>query len=260
MERLKLGRISYVNTLPLFYEILRSSQASFQLFSGVPSEINRAFVEGQLDAALISTFTYLKHKNFCDLVPTYCLASDGTVDSVSLFSTRPIEQLNGSTIGLTTSSATSQMILKILLERYLGFHIHWQEMAPSVSRSKWQESFDAILLIGDDALSLSKDTTPFCYDLGELWKQKTGAPILFAVLAKQKSVSGKSVEPVNAWFQKSLRVFEEHPEALIEFAKTHSSLKINYREYFSKLQFVFTDASRHALSVYENHLLEMGAV
>jgi chorismate dehydratase len=260
MERLtplKIGRISYLNTLPLFYAMMQSAPDSFQLISGVPSEINHAFLEGQVDLAFISTFSYLKNKNKCDLIKNFCLGSDGAVDSVCLLSTRPIETLNHARIGLTKASATSQSILKILLQHYFQFQIHAQEIDFALVRGSWQENFDAILVIGDDALSLAKNSAPYWYDLGNLWKQKTDASILFAVLVKQKSVSEKSAQTVNTWLEKSLRSFKENPNPVIAFAQSQSSLKINFQEYFSKLQFVFTEESHHALSVYEAHLKAM---
>ncbi len=257
MERLRIGRISYLNALPLFYKMMQSAEVPFQLISGVPSEINTAFIERRVDIALISTLTYLQHKNQCDLMKNFCLGSDGAVDSVCLLSTRPIEQLNNARIGLTSSSATSQSVLKILLQRYFKFQNHYQQISPSLANKSWQENFDAILLIGDDALSLSKTTVPYWYDMGKLWKQKTGVPILFAVLVKQKSVTEENTQTVNTWFDESLQIFKEYPELVIAFAKSRSSLKINFREYFSKLQFVFTEESQYALSVYENHLKEI---
>jgi chorismate dehydratase len=257
LSRLKIGRISYLNALPLFYAMMQNLPDSFQLISGVPSEINQAFLEGQVDLAFISTFSYLKNKNKCDLIKNFCLGSDGSVDSVCLLSTRPIESLNHARIGLTNASATSQSVLKILLQHYFNFQIHTQEIDFSLMRGSWRDHFDAILLIGDDALSLPKNSAPYWYDLGDLWKQKTGASILFAVLVKQKTVTEKSAQTVNTWFEKSLRSFKENPNPVIALAESQVSVKINFQEYFSKLQFVFTEESHHALSVYEEHLHAM---
>ena len=72
-------------------------------------------------------------------------------------------------VAVTPESATSVVLTKVLL--------------PSAEIRPFDEEADAKLLIGDAALkSAFEDPTPH-YDLGRLWLEKTGLPMVFAVWA-----------------------------------------------------------------------------
>ena len=48
---IRLGRISYVNMAPLFYGL----DAEVEQVPGVPTELNRALLDGEVDLAPISS-------------------------------------------------------------------------------------------------------------------------------------------------------------------------------------------------------------
>jgi hypothetical protein len=50
----RLGRISYVNMAPVFYRV----DAEVEEVQGVPTELNRMLVAGELDTAPISSIAY----------------------------------------------------------------------------------------------------------------------------------------------------------------------------------------------------------
>ena len=52
---MKLGRISYVNMAPVFYRV----DAEVEEVQGVPTELNRMLVAGELDTAPISSIPFL---------------------------------------------------------------------------------------------------------------------------------------------------------------------------------------------------------
>ena len=66
------------------------------------------------------------------------------------------------------------------------------------------EPHDARLVIGDAALMLTSGTHvlaaeyPYVYDLGQVWKQWTGLPFVFAVWVAQRSTSVKAALLVHA--------------------------------------------------------------
>ena len=51
---IRLGRISYVNMAPVFYRV----DAEVEEVQGVPTELNRRLIAGELDAAPISSIAY----------------------------------------------------------------------------------------------------------------------------------------------------------------------------------------------------------
>src|SRR3954471_13023191 len=160
---MKIGRISYANMAPVFYRV----EADVEEVLGVPTELNRMLVAGELDTAPISSIEYARHADRLRLLPRLCVASEGAVDSIQLVSKRPLEQVRR--VAVTPESATSVVLTKVLI--------------PEAAHVPHGEESDATLLIGDAALkSAFEDPTPH-YDLGKLWLERTGLPMVFAVWA-----------------------------------------------------------------------------
>ena len=75
----------------------------------------------------------------------------------------------GSTVALTDTSRTSQVLARILLAKHWGVQPDYVEMPPDLA-SMLREA-DAALLIGDDALRAYYQPTDLLkYDLGAEWK------------------------------------------------------------------------------------------
>ena len=98
----------YVNCLPILYGI-RNNAIPFpaELVTSVPSSLNQELAEKKLEIALISSIEYARHHEDYLLLPNICLNSLGPVMSVGLFNRFPIESLQGRTVLLTNTSATS---------------------------------------------------------------------------------------------------------------------------------------------------------
>ena len=56
---IRLGRISYVNMAPVFYRL----ETDVQEVQGVPTELNRRLLAGELDVAPISSIEYRTRRN-----------------------------------------------------------------------------------------------------------------------------------------------------------------------------------------------------
>ena len=106
---LKLGRISYANMAPVFYRV----DAEVEEVLGVPTELNRMLIEGELDTAPISSIEYARNADKLKLLPRLCVASEGAVESIQLVTRKPLEQVR--VVGVTPESATSVVLTKVLL-------------------------------------------------------------------------------------------------------------------------------------------------
>ncbi len=138
---IRLGRISYVNMAPVFHRL----NAEVEEIQGVPTELNRMLLDGQLDLAPISSIEYARHAVALRILPRMCVSSEGAVDSIQLVSRIPFPQIRS--IAVTPESATSVVLTKVLL--------------PHVVHVPLEEQADAKLLIGDAALrSAFEDPTP----------------------------------------------------------------------------------------------------
>src|SRR5580765_1802337 len=161
---IRLGRISYVNMAPVFFRL----DAEVDEVQGVPTALNAQLVSGELDIAPISSIEYARHADRLRILPRLCVSSEGAVDSIQLVSKKPLEHVR--TVAVTPESATSVVLTKVLLPE--AQHVAFDDT-----------DADARLLIGDAALkSAFEDPTPH-HDLGRLWLERTGLPMVFAVWA-----------------------------------------------------------------------------
>src|SRR3954466_15514052 len=160
---LRLGRIGYANMAPVFFRL----EADVDEVVGVPTDLNRRLVAGEIDVAPISSIEYARHADALRLLPRLCVSSDGAVESIQLISKTPLERIR--TVAVTPESATSVVLTRVLF--------------PDAEQVPLGEEAEARLLIGDAALrSAFEDPTPH-HDLGRLWQERTGLPMVFAVWA-----------------------------------------------------------------------------
>src|SRR5438105_7729105 len=214
---IRLGRISYVNMAPVFYRL----GAEVDEIQGVPTELNRRLLGGELDLAPISSIEYARNADRLRLLPRLCVSSEGAVDSIQLVARRPLEQVR--TIAVTPESATSVVLTKVLL--------------PEAEHVPLGEEADAKLLIGDAALkSAFEDPTPH-YDLGRLWLERTGLPMVFAVWAAPDPVP-PGMSTLESALVDSVRRARAEPEKLAYEASERYGYPAGFlARYFEKLRY-----------------------
>jgi chorismate dehydratase len=227
---IKLGRISYVNMAPVFYRVDHDVEEVL----GVPTELNRMLIDGELDTAPISSIEYARNADKLRLLPRLCVASEGAVDSIQLVSRKPLEQVR--VVAVTPESATSVALTKILL--------------PEAEQVPLGEDADAKLLIGDAALkSAFEDPTPH-YDLGRLWLERTGLPMVFAVWACPEPIVDGLADLEDALVS-SVRQARAEPELLaFEAAEQYGYPAGFLARYFEKLRYRFGPRERAGLYTF----------
>jgi chorismate dehydratase len=187
---LRIGRIEYANCTPLFQVLQEKFPCpGYEFVAGVPAELNRMLLAGDIDVCPSSSIEYAYHPERYSILPQLSISSVGAVASVLLFSKVPVEKLDGKKILLSSESATSVNLLKILLTQRFGCSCSYEVAPPGVTVADGESS--ALLLIGDSALrtSLGKSDL-FVYDLGELWYVWTGLPFVFALWLCRNDVAG----------------------------------------------------------------------
>src|SRR4029453_3487953 len=148
---------------PVFHRL----DAEVEEVQGVPVELAKKLLAGEVDVAPIPSIEWARNADRLRLLPRLCVSSEGAVDSIQLVSQVPLEQVRS--VAVTPESATSVALTRVLL--------------PEAEQVAFEEGADAKLLIGDAALrSAFEDPTPH-YDLGRLWTERTGLPMVFAVWA-----------------------------------------------------------------------------
>jgi chorismate dehydratase len=227
---IRLGRISYVNMAPVFYRL----DAEVEEVTGVPTELNARLLAGELDVAPISSIEYARNAERLRLLPRLCVSSEGAVDSIQLVSRVPLADIRS--VAITPESATSVVLTKVLV--------------PDATHVPLGQEADAKLLIGDAALkSAFEDPTPHS-DLGRLWRERTGLPMVFAVWAAPEDALDGLSELEDALVA-SVRLARAEPERLAH----ESSERYGYppgflARYFEKLRYSFGPRERAGLLTF----------
>jgi chorismate dehydratase len=235
---IRLGRISYVNMAPVFYRL----EAEVEEAPGVPTELNERLLAGDIDLAPISSIEYGRHADRLRILPRLCVSSEGAVDSIQLVSRVELERVR--TVAVTPESATSVVLTKVLL--------------PDAAHVPLGEDADASLLIGDAALrSAFEDPTPH-YDLGRLWLQRTGLPMVFAVWACPDPPPDGMTELEEALVA-SVLLARAEPERLAFEASDRYGYPAGFlARYFEKLRYSFGPRERAGLLTFFELAREVG--
>lgn len=191
---LRIGRIEYANCTPLFHALAALyPESGYRYLRGVPAHLNALLASGGIDVCPCSSITFATHADRYLIIPDVSISSRGPVLSVLLFSRLPIEELDNTTVLLSSESATSVNLLKILLGIRYGCRCDFQvtdQNDPATLRRG-----DAILLIGDAALRAGmSDHGLFVYDLGALWYDWTATPFVFALWLTTREVLARREE------------------------------------------------------------------
>ncbi len=221
---IKLGRISYVNMAPVFHRL----EYEVEEVVGVPTELNRMILDGQLDIAPISSIEYARNADTLRLLPRLCVSSEGAVDSIQLVTRMPLGRVRS--VAVTPESATSVVLTRVLL--------------PGAEIRPFQDDADARLLIGDAALkSAFEDPTPH-HDLGRLWLERTGLPMVFAVWAAPEPVV-EGLSDLEHALVASVRLARSEPEKLAYEASERYGYPAGFlARYFEKLRYSFGPRER----------------
>lgn len=185
---LRIGAVSYLNSKPLI-EDLAELACEAELILDVPSRLADDLSAGELDVALIPSVEVLRDAEY-EVVSDACVATRGPVLSVKLFSRVPVGQVR--TLALDEGSRTSATLARILLAERFGVRPA-TELLP-LGFSTEDTSADAVLLIGDRAMTPPRERFVASWDLGEEWTQWTGLPFVFAMWSARRDCDLGDIE------------------------------------------------------------------
>lgn len=264
---IRIGHFEFLNGYPLYYGLEKGAGwGCFQLVNGVPTALNRLLLGGELDISPVSSIEYTAHADQLLLFPRISITADGAVDSIRLLSRRPIGEIGS--VALTGQSATSVVLLKILLAQRYGIEPEYAAFADDGDVASALEQHDAVLLIGDQALEahyggIGRPNGSFDYDLGTEWKQLTGLPMVFALWAVRRPFfeerPDETIE-VQDRLEYSVSYCDQHREEVVAAAAAiYPFSEEQLRSYFQKLRYDFTDEYRSGLAEFYRRAVEIGA-
>lgn len=259
LRDLRLGDITYSNCFPVHARLIAAPrEGDPELVRGVPSLLNRLLREGGIEVAPSSSIEYARNHDRYRILPDLVIGSRGPVRSILFLSRLNPSDLDGRVVALPTASATSVVLLKILL------HLRW-ETAPEFtwfdqsSENPFLFGADAALFIGDVALRPGLyPGMHYRHDLGEIWYRSTGLPFAFAVW-QASGGSTEQLQRLHALLVESRDYFGNHHARLSgEFARHFGLPPRLLDEYWRGLTYALDPAMEEGLRSFYRLAAEIG--
>ena len=199
---IRIGSVPYLNEKPLtrwFSHTDAGKESGVEVVYAVPSQLARMLADGEIAAALVSSFEYFRTPGYA-IAPGVSISGQGDIESVRAFARVPWRKIES--LALDTSSLTSVALLKILLAEQLDAYPAFLHAEPDLDAMLVQA--DACLLIGDKGW-LADGTDLNIVDLGRGWRRLTGLPFVYAVwLGRPENITPHLIDALQtakAWGQ-----------------------------------------------------------
>jgi len=182
-RKIRVGAVSYLNTKPLLYGIENSPVIEeISLISAYPSRIADMLLNDEIDIGLVPVSIIPQMKEY-HIYTRFCIGCNGPVDSVCLFSEVPVHEITS--VMLDYQSRTSVALAKILFKKHWNQQPSFEPAGPDFLNQI--RGSRAAVVIGDRALEQRKKSA-YRYDLGDIWKEMTGLPFVFAAWISNKAL------------------------------------------------------------------------
>lgn len=260
-NKLRVGRIPYLNLLPIYHALQNRYDCSeYEFIEGVPSELNRMLREGKIDISPSSSIEYIRNPHLYKLIEGHSISCSGCIASILLFSKKPINELDGSKIYVTSQSETSIALLNIVLKKF--YRVECDLVVTGKPENSHGEAF---FLIGDDALKINKKISAgipsfLVYDLGEIWAEHTGLPFVFALWIARKEIYQDS--PKKQLLQRFISDLDNAKNILKkDLYKIGQAASISdflsedeIVSYWNKISYDLNEKHKEALELFRQHL------
>lgn len=264
---MRIGRIPYINCYPVYGALDRGLVSlDADLVDGVPTDLNRRMAAGELDISVVSAVEYARDSSRYLLLPDLAISCDGPVRSVMLFSSRPASELGGRSVVVSRSSMTSVALLELLFDHVWRVKPNFVPGDAELSDVIQHDigDADARLVIGDAALLLGSSPTrryQHSYDLGQVWKDWTGQPFVFAVWVAQRTTRVKEALIAHAALIESRNWGLHHVPELARQANAATGVEEAVcREYLSGLDYGLSYPHLAGLTEFYRRLVERGRI
>lgn len=188
-RRPRVGHIDFLNSLPLLWGLARTGRLlDMDLTKDTPDSLSDALSAGRLDIGPISLMEFLKNADDLVVLPDIAIGSDGPVMSCLIISQVPLSELDGAPVALGSTSRTSVRLAELLLDDLVGVQPEYFVCPPDLDTM--MRRAPAAVVIGDTALRAALHDAPRLdlqvHDLGQMWRDWTGLPFVFALIAARR--------------------------------------------------------------------------
>ena len=204
-------------------------------------------------------------QKFTSILDFSIFSAERELESIILVSKYPIEPLGRARIALTAKSATSHVLLKIILHHaYQGSPDYF--ISPLSLSEGVLDDAQAVLFIGDDALTAYHNQLSgyYYYDLGGEWRKLTGFPMVYAVWVANRNFAARHSEAVQALYEKVTGGFSYGLAHIVQAAETLQGkfplTAAQLVHYIGLLNYQFTPVQEQALLTFYGMAHEIGLI
>lgn len=255
-----LGHIAYANCFPVHGPLLLG-EVPFdgEVVSGEPTRLNRLLAAGRVQLAPCSSIEFARHAHRYRIVPGLAIASRGQAGSILLAARCHPERLRACRVGLPTASASSSVLLEILLTRLYGAEpeLGWFDQAAEDPFDR----FDAALLIGDVALRMRLERADLSWtDLGAAWTEWTGLPFVYALwqVHAAPELDGAVGAAVQALLDSRARALADLDRLAARYPDPFPAGKQALAGYWRELSYTLDAPAREGLVAFYTMAAEIG--
>ncbi|MFD0551142.1 menaquinone biosynthetic enzyme MqnA/MqnD family protein [Streptomyces rectiviolaceus] len=261
--RPRVGHIQFLNCMPLYWGLARTGTLlDFELTKDTPEKLSEQLVRGDLDIAPVTLVEFLKNADDLVAFPDLAVGCDGPVMSCVIVSQVPLDQLDGARVALGSTSRTSVRLAQLLLAERHGVRPDYYTCPPDLGLM--MQEADAAVLIGDAALRANLIDGPRLgldvYDLGQMWKDWTGLPFVFAVWAARRDYVEREPAVVHAVHKAFLASrdlsLEEVGKVSEQAARWEAFDAAVLERYFTTLDFRFGSAQLEGVAEFARRVGE----
>lgn len=252
MSRIKISAVSYLNTKPFVYGLVRSAVFDqIDLSLDMPSLCASRLKENTVDIGLIPV-AVIPEIDGARIISDYCIGASGKVRSVVLASQVPLSEIK--TIMLDYQSRTSVRLVEVLSRYYWKISPEWEKAKPDYISEDIKGS-TAGVIIGDRVFKAEKQFK-YLYDLSEEWQKMTGLDFVFACWVANKELKPEFIIE----FNKALKTgISNLPDVISEIRNLYPDCDLE--EYFEKnIIFPMDESKRKGLALFLKYIRSEEAV
>jgi len=262
---IRLGKIGFANCDFPYYAIETGiiPTCSVDIVESHPVDLARMIAACSLEVTPISSIMYPRINDLL-VLPDICIASDDFTRSVLVCSNgiTDLEELSGRTLCLPDISASSSILIQIILQ-IRGIEDVNIRTCAGQNKSEMLELGDAALFIGDQALIASHEYNVVA-DLGREWRNLTGETMVYAVWVVRKDFAEEEPDRVRYIHSKLLESKEYGYRHRGEIVKVISEKKgfdeKMVKDYLHTLNYEFNKSSIKSLNTYFKYAEEYGLI
>lgn len=266
MLKPNVGHINYLNCLPLTYTFTKKPSDKFNLFKDVPANLNQAIMQKKLDISPVSSIIYAQNFDKLMILPDISIMANGDVQSIFLVSKKPIDEITNDKILLTSQSATSHCLLKIIMNKRYHATPNYTIAKVSPQNPIPDKDATASLFIGDDALYLKyhQNKELYYYDMGNQWKELTNLCMVYAVWVVRQDFAQKyplETTHIQQYIQNGFTDgFNNLTQAINEIAIDKPFSFSQLEEYLHVIQWKLQKEQIQALSLFYQYAFELNLI